>query len=103
MYSQGCQDGAAVALEQLMATVNQYEDAHAAVVFAFAEALRTTRALDDAGDSDDGDCLNVAFEVAKKHGWDWEADEDFVTWCLKATQQEICTEGLRRALGGIKL
>lgn len=86
-----------------MATVNQYEDGHAAVVFAFADALRTTRALDDVGDSDDGDALNAAFDVAKQYGWDWEKDEDFVSWCLKATQQEICTEGLRRALAGVRL
>jgi len=85
-----------------MATVTQYEDVRAEVVFAFAEALRTTRALDDAGDSDDGESINAAFEVAKKHGWDWEQDEDFVSWCLKATQQEICVEGLRRAIAGVR-
>lgn len=86
-----------------MATVTEHEDACAAIVFAFSDALRTQRALDEAGDSDDGDCLNAAFEVAKKYGWDWEADESFASWCLKATSQEICTEGLRRALGGVKL
>lgn len=86
-----------------MATVNQYQEAHAAVVFAFADALRTIRALSAAGDEDDGDALNAAFEVAKEHGWDWEADDDFVGWCLKATRQEICTEGLRRALAGVRL
>lgn len=86
-----------------MATVGDYEDAHAAVVFAFADALRAQRALAAAGASDDGDALNAAFDVAKKHGWDWEADEDFVGWCLKATHQEICVEGLRRALAGVRL
>ncbi|HSX23040.1 MAG TPA: hypothetical protein VLE97_09725 [Gaiellaceae bacterium] len=86
-----------------MATVTQYEDAHAEVVFAFAEALRTMRALEDVGDSDDGESLSAAFEVAKKYGWDWEADDDFASWCLKATHQEICTEGLRRALAGVRL
>ncbi len=86
-----------------MATVTQYEDACAEVVFAFSEALRTQRALDAAGDSDDGAALNVAFEVAKKHGWNWEVDEEFASWCLKATPQEICTEGLRRALAGVRL
>ena len=86
-----------------MATVSDYEDAHAAVVFAFADALRTQRALDAADDSDDGAALNVAFEVAKRYGWNWEADEEFANWCLKATPHEICTEGLRRALGGVRL
>lgn len=85
-----------------MATTGDYEDVRAAVVFAFADALRTQRALDAAGKSDDGEALNAAFEVAKAHGWDWEADEDFVGWCLKATHQEICTEGLRRALAGVR-
>lgn len=86
-----------------MATVTQYEDARAEIVFAFAAALRTTRTIEKSGDSDDGECLNAAFEVAKKYGWDWETDKDFVGWCLKATQEEICTEGLRRALDGVKL
>jgi hypothetical protein len=84
-----------------MATVTDWEDACAKVVFAFADALRTTRALEDAGDSDDGDCLNVAFDVAKTYGWDYEQDEEFTSWCLKATQQEICVEGLRRALDNV--
>ena len=86
-----------------MATVNQYEDACAEVVFAFSDALRAIRALEASGDSDDGDALNVAFEVAKKYGWDWEADKQFADWCLKATSQEICTEGLRRALAGVRV
>lgn len=86
-----------------MATVTDHEDVRAEVVFAFSDALRTIRALDAAGDSDDGDALNAAFEVAKKHGWDWEADKEFASWCLKATEQEICTEGLRRALDGVRV
>lgn len=86
-----------------MATVSQYEDALAEVVFAFAEALRTIRALDAVGDSDDGVAVNAAFEVAKKYGWDAQADQHFMSWCLKATEQEICTEGLRRALAGVRL
>lgn len=86
-----------------MATVTNYEDARAEIVFAFAEALRIQRALDAAGDSDDGAAMLVAFEVAKKYGWDWEVDEDFSGWCLKATHQEICTEGLCRALAGVRL
>ena len=86
-----------------MATVTQYEDARAEVVFAFAKALGAIRALAAVGGSDDGVALSAAFAVAKKHGWDWEADEEFVRWCHKATEQEICTEGLRRALGGVQL
>ena len=86
-----------------MATVTQYEDACAEIVFAFAEALRTTRAFESVGDSDDGDCTTAAFDVSKKYGWDWEKDDEFTSWCLKATQQEICVEGLRRALAGVRL
>ena len=88
-----------------MATVNQYEDASAEIVFAFADALRTIRALEavGVGDSDGGVALDAAFEVAKKYGWIWNADTSFADWCLKATEQEICTEGLRRALGGVRL
>lgn len=89
-----------------MATVTQYEDACAEIVFAFAAALGEIRAREAIGDSDDGvalDALDAAFEVAKKHGWIWNADASFADWCLKATEQEICVEGLRRALGGVRL
>ena len=86
-----------------MATVTDYEDVRAAVVFAFAEALRTTRSLEEVDDSDDGECLTAAFDAAKKHGWDYEQDDEFTSWCLKATQQEICVEGLHRALAGVRL
>lgn len=86
-----------------MATVTQYEDARAEVVFAFADALCTIRMLDAAGDSDDGDALNAAFVVAQKYGWTWNEDDQFAAWCLKATEQEICVEGLRRALAGVQL
>lgn len=86
-----------------MATVTQYEDACAEIVFAFAEALHTIRMLAAVGDSHDGTSLDAAFEISKKHGWDWSADTGFADWCLKATDQEICVEGLRRALGGVRL
>jgi hypothetical protein len=84
-----------------MATVTQYEDACAEVTFAFADALRTLRAFADPAEGTDA--LNAAFEVAKKHGWIWNEDASFSAWCLKATDQEICVEGLRRALGGVRL
>lgn len=86
-----------------MVTVTQYEDAVAEIVFAFADALRTIRDLEAADDTDDGVAITAAFEVAKKHGWDGSQDEQFTTWCLKATEQEICTEGLRRALNKVRL
>lgn len=86
-----------------MATVTQYEDALSEIVFAFADALRTIRALEAVGTSDDGESLNAAFEVAKKHGWTWNEDDEFAAWSLKATEQEICVEGLRRVLDGVRL
>lgn len=86
-----------------MATVAQYEDAHAEVVFAFAKALRIQRDLSVSDVDYENEALLAAFEVAKRHGWDWEMDGDFTDWCLKATRQEICVEGLRRALGGVRL
>jgi hypothetical protein len=86
-----------------MPTVTQYEDARAEIVFAFSDALRAQRAFDASGECGDCEQLNAAFEVAKRYGWDWEADEDFASWCLRATPQEICTEGLRQALAGVRL
>jgi len=46
----------------------------------------------------------AAFDAADLAGWDWEKDEKFVDWALKATEPEIAAEGLRRFLdakGGV--
>jgi hypothetical protein len=44
---------------------------------------------------------NTAFDAAKAAGWDWEADQKFVDWCLKATDLECITEGRKRFLEAI--
>ena len=36
-----------------------------------------------------------AFDSAALCGWDWESDNGFTKWCLKATSPEIAEEGLR--------
>ena len=36
-----------------------------------------------------------AFDAAEECGWDWESDNGFTKWCLKATSPEIAEEGLR--------
>jgi hypothetical protein len=86
-----------------MPTVSDFENARAAIVFAFAEALHTIRANEAKGDSDDGEALETAFAVARSYGWDYEQNADFTAWCLKATEQEICTAGLVKALEGVRL
>jgi hypothetical protein len=79
--------------------VNKYEEARVCVVYAFYDALRMIRAEGPGVVTvDPADALSAAFEIAKEQGWDAEKDEDFTSWCLKATHQEICTEGLVRAL-----
>lgn len=66
---------------------------------AATEALQVAEATDRDEDHERYESLhNEAFELAKSHGWDWEEDEAFVGWCLKATTPEILSEGLRIAL-----
>lgn len=40
----------------------------------------------------------TAFEMAESFGWDWQEDETFQDWSLKATSVEILAYGLKRAL-----
>ena len=51
---------------------------------------------EEASEADEVDTANAAFDAAKVLGWDWEADSNFSSWCLKATQQEIAKEGRNR-------
>jgi hypothetical protein len=44
-----------------------------------------------------------AFDAATKCGWDWESDDLFTIWCLKATSPEIAEEGLRLFRQWLKL
>ncbi len=81
-------------------TVTDYEDAGAAIVAAFSAAIAVVRATEWGADAAI-DAHAAAFDVAKAYGWDWETDEDFASWALKATEQESLIEGLRRALAHV--
>ena len=87
-----------------MATVTDWEDIRAEVIFAFADALRIVReeeAADNWGSERHQAAVQSAFDVANRLGWDEQADEDFMQWASKATEQEILAEGLVRALDKI--
>jgi len=47
--------------------------------------------------------FNAAFEKAKKYGWDWESDDEWTAWTLKATGAEILAQGLANAIQKCRL
>lgn len=91
-----------------MATVTDYEDMRLALIDAFRTAIISRRAADKCEEegsiyaASEGklaiDHHVAAFNLAKLHGWDCDRDEEWYLWTLKATEQEILTEGLRLAL-----
>ena len=84
-----------------MATVTQYEDAYAALISAFNDAMKEVLKSDQ---SDKGVRLtDKAFALAKKYGWDWEADDEWGRWALKATGPEIVAHGLVNAIQKARL
>lgn len=79
-------------------TSNSYTRACADLICAYAKAIAAERA-----ESDDADDLaNAAVLLAEECGWDWERDENFAAWALKATGQEILVEGLQKALAAAR-
>lgn len=80
-------------------TSNNYTATCADLICAYAKALAAEHA-----ESDDADDLaNAAVHLAEECGWDWEHDEDFTAWALKATGQEILVEGLQKALAAVRV
>lgn len=92
-----------------MASVTDWQDARAELIFAFVDALKAYRRMDPykggtpRQEQEAVDLENAAFDVAKKYGWDAQEDEDFMTWASKATSEELIAEGLQRALSNFKL
>jgi hypothetical protein len=60
--------------------------------FAFAETY---------SERGDEQIDNAPFLMAEMLGWDWESDEAFTHWALKATQSEIAIEGRKRFLAWV--
>jgi hypothetical protein len=90
------------------AVVGERNAARDAVVAAFDKAYKFAEADENYGTEAATDAQNAAFDAAKAAGWDWEADQQFCDWCLKATDLEIITEGKKRFLksddnGGVSL
>jgi hypothetical protein len=73
-------------------TSNNYTEMCSALICAFAAAIR----------SDDVDINNAALDLAMECGWDWEADESFTSWALKATTEESLVLGLQKALATVQ-
>jgi hypothetical protein len=70
------------------------------LIWTFQRAIAADKKQWDSQEAED---TNVAaFDLAKKHGWDWDDDEQFMLWCLHATGEEILREGLKRALVNCK-
>lgn len=61
---------------------------------AFLQAKEEEKLSGDA----DGTLQNAAFDAAQAAGWDWEADQEFMGYALKATPAEILDKGLEKYL-----
>jgi len=84
-----------------MATVTQYENAYAALIAAFGEAMKEVMKNDQ---SQKGVLLtSKAFGLASKFGWDWENDAVWGHWANKATDPEILANGLAFAIQRARL
>ncbi len=80
-------------------TANNYTQTCADLICAYAKAIAADRV-----ESDDAvDLANGAVLLAEECGWDWERDEDFAHWALKATGEEILVEGLKKALDVVRV
>jgi hypothetical protein len=81
-----------------MITSNNYIATCAELICAFAAAIEADRTERD----DAVDLANDAVVLAEECGWDWEADQDFARWALKATAEENLVEGLQKALAAVR-
>ena len=79
-------------------TSNNYTETCADLICTFAAAIEADRM-----DRNDMDVASTAaFELAASCGWNWEADQDFTHWALKATAEESLVEGLQKALVAVR-
>lgn len=82
-------------------TGNNYTKACADLIVAFGNALAILKNEDAYGSDEALEAENAAFDLAKECGWSPEGD-DFESWALKATNDEILVEGLQRALAAVR-
>lgn len=84
-----------------MATGTDYEKAYVSLMEAFGKAMKEALKGDESAKY--LRLENKAFDLAKKLGWDWENDEKWAHWALKATSPEIIAHGLAYAIQRIRL
>lgn len=79
-------------------TSHNYTATCCELILAFSKALEAYQQNHDDAD----DLMNDALDLATECGWDWEADEDFMHWALKATAEELVVTNLQHALDAAK-
>jgi len=79
-----------------MPNVTEYEFAYLDLMKSFLKAMAIVMVDDETEESQAA--FNAAFDKAKKYGWDWESDEKWTHWTLKATGPEILAQGLANAI-----
>lgn len=83
-------------------TGNNYTETCAELIIAFGKALAVVADPDAEGSDEHEQTATAAFDLAQECGWDFENDESFATWALKATGQESLVEGLQHALDAVR-
>jgi hypothetical protein len=78
-------------------TSNNYTAVCADLIVAFGKALAILKQEGTYGSNKALKAEIAAFDLAQQYGWRPE-DDDFESWALKATNDEILVEGLKRAL-----
>ena len=79
-------------------TSNNYTATCAELICAFAACIEAGHENRD----DQDVAANAALELATSCGWNWEADESYTSWALKATTEESLVEGLQKALAAVR-
>ena len=75
-----------------------HEDAYLRMIEAFHKALAFIADYKNYATQAAIDLENKAFDLAEKCGWNAEEDNEWVSWCLKATKPEILAHGLAYAI-----
>jgi hypothetical protein len=74
----------------------------ASVIAKFDAAYEIAKVDENYGTERAIDAQNEAFEAAKAAGWDYENDQQFCDWALKATDEECIAEGKKRFIKATK-
>jgi hypothetical protein len=83
-------------------TGNNYTATCADLIIAFGKALAILKNEDAYGSVEALEAENAAYDLAKECGWDPDG-ENFESWALKATNDEILVEALHRSLTAVRV